>query len=297
MTPRAHVSDALAALGITGGRTRRLTHSVNTHWAVTSAQGRFVLRRYGEARSQEDLAWEQAVLHHLLARGWSVAPRLGDVVVIDGTQYALFPYLGGRRMAGHPAVQFRRCGHVLAALHEDLSDLSLPQRPGWTAFADAPSSPLWAEAEGLLELLAPRAPAVAALAAERATEVVTGLRALRPRLATGVIHSDLVPWNVRLSGRRVSALYDFDVAHVDAIAADVACTRRGYHDGAVEAYLSRRRLSEEELDALGLLWLANVVTGALRAAAAIRDGGEPPSQFLPWVEKQLRVTLPYAGRR
>jgi hypothetical protein len=43
--------------------------------------------------------------------------------------------------------------------------------------------------------------------------------------------------------------------------------------------------------------LANVVTGALRAAAAIRDGGEPPSQFLPWVEKQLRVTLPYAGRR
>jgi Ser/Thr protein kinase RdoA (MazF antagonist) len=110
-----------------------------------------------------------------------------------------------------------------------------------------------------------------------------------------IVHCDLSAWNVRFTGGRLSALYDFDAADVDARAADVACARRGYHDVFVEGYREGMELSAEELAALGSLWRANVlryVTNLLRAGISTDEWRRSE---LEWCRAQLDKTVPYVN--
>ncbi len=104
-----------------------------------------------------------------------------------------------------------------------------------------------------------------------------------------VVHCDFAAWNLRFTGGRLSALYDFDPADVDARAADVACGRRGYHDAFVDGYLEVLPLTDEELGALASLWTANVLRDLAAGIATDRWNWAE----LDWCRAQLDKTVPY----
>ena len=76
-------------------------------------------------------------------------------------------------------------------------------------------------------------------------------------------------------------------------AADVACGRRGYHDGFVDGYLELLPPTDEELGALGSLWKANV----LRYVAGLSGAGIATDEWnraeLDWCRAELDKTVPY----
>lgn len=107
---------------------------------------------------------------------------------------------------------------------------------------------------------------------DMAAERLSGLRSLPRR----PIHGDFSPWNVRFTGGKLTGLFDFDLCHLDILAADLAFARRGYHDAVVEGYLQRRALSDAEIEALHVLWLATGLDYLWRHLAK----GEPPPGVL-----------------
>ena len=112
-----------------------------------------------------------------------------------------------------------------------------------------------------------------------------------------VVHGDFSSWNIKVAGGRLTGLFDFDCAHVDVRACDVAAARRGYHDAAVEGYLSVTPLSDAELDALDGLWLGGILNGLWRVLDDRLAAGETDLMYgMGWHLEQLEKTRPY-GRR
>jgi Ser/Thr protein kinase RdoA (MazF antagonist) len=88
-------------------------------------------------------------------------------------------------------------------------------------------------------------------------------------------------------------LLDFEIAHVDIRAADIAQTRRGWHDPVVAGYLSHTPLSDAELQALDGLWLGGILNGVWRVLEnRLAEGSELTYGFNGHVE-QLDKTRPY----
>lgn len=269
-------------------RVRLIQHGGNSHWSVWSGAERCVLRRYGTHRDLDQVEWEHDVLRCVAARGWPVACAIGDPIVADGRLYSLFPFIGGSRMRGYDDDQRRRCGRILAEFHFDVADVEMGPRPGQPKIWAFRSDPI-VENRGALELVlgAPDG----ALFAEHAVAVVHDFERLGVReFPRSITHGDFAAWNLRFDHGRLSALYDFDPADVDARAADVACARRRSHDVFVEGYLEVLPLTDEELRALGSLWKANVlryVTSMLRDAMSTDKLSR--SEFA-WCRAQLDKT-------
>jgi Ser/Thr protein kinase RdoA (MazF antagonist) len=193
---------------------------------------------------------------------------------------------------------YRRMGRDLARLHDRIERLApRAQRPGWGSFVDAawPLSGGREHRDGLLaDLRAVDAEAAGAYA--RALEAfeardLPGVFADAPRHA---IHGDVSPWNLRYRKGEVSAVLDFELAHVDVLAVDLACARRGYHDAVVEGYLQHRALPEPQIAALDALWLGGIFHGLWRELEAWRRTGEPrPERLTGWSLQQLAKIRPY----
>jgi Ser/Thr protein kinase RdoA (MazF antagonist) len=118
-TPRPR--QVLRSLGFEAQRIRLVSHRENAHWIADGAAGRVVLRRYGPARSLDDVAYEHRLLRRLAAREWPVAPPLDPPLTSGGFIWCVFPYLPGRRPSprspnGMVAEQRKR-GRLLAQLH------------------------------------------------------------------------------------------------------------------------------------------------------------------------------------
>ena len=64
-----------------------------------------------------------------------------------------------------------------------------------------------------------------------------------------VIHGDFTPWNIRYARGTLSAVLDFEMAHLDLRVADFALSWRGHHDDVVRGYeeVSRLEPVEQEL--------------------------------------------------
>lgn len=294
------LASIVRAFGVEPDAIRLISRRHNAHWRVRSGARRYVLRRFGVWASTEgDVAWEVDVLRRLAAHGVPVAAPIGDPRQIDGATWLLMPWFAGRRQAPTPSsdADYRRLGALLADVHAVTGTIPPPgQRPGWSSQVDG-GLPLAGGAKRRVELLAELAKVDAAMAA-RLGEAAQALEARdlpaafagAPRM---IVQGDFAPWNLRVRAGRLTGLLDFDLAHVDVRAADIAMARRGYHDAVVDGYLERAPLSEIELANLDGLWTGGSLRGVWRVLEGRIAEGRLTTHGLDWNLEQLDKTRPY----
>jgi Ser/Thr protein kinase RdoA (MazF antagonist) len=197
------------------------------------------------------------------------------------------------------APRYRRLGATLADVHAATAAIACPpQRPGFheAVFGALPA------AGG-----APRREALLALADHADADLGRLLRrelaALEARDLPGVfagaprriVQADFVPWNLRFRGGRLSALLDFELAHVDVEAMDLASARRGYHDAVVTGYLARWPLPAAHVAALDALWIGSLFSVVWTMLEAVERTGVLAPDAFAWHADQFAKTRPFAG--
>jgi Ser/Thr protein kinase RdoA (MazF antagonist) len=302
------LAEIVRGFGVEPDAIRFIRRRYNTHWRVRAGGGRYVLRRFGTWKgAEDDPAWENAWVTQMAEAGLPVPAPIGGSRVVGGAVHILMPYLPGRPMrawgAGHVSdAHYRALGRHLADFHTAIAHLPLPpQRPRWGETV-AGALPLEGGRERRAELLAALTEADARLGA-RFAEAAERLEARNlPAVFAGapriVVQADFSPWNVRVRGGRMVGLIDFELAHVDVRAADVAAARRGWHDAVVDGYRERAALSDAELAALDGLWLGGILAGIWRVLADRIALGEPGGDLIhgfDWDDAQLDKTRPYRG--
>jgi Ser/Thr protein kinase RdoA (MazF antagonist) len=238
-------------------------------------------------------------VRRLADAGLPVPAPIGAPRMADGALHILMPFLGGRPLgAGLVSdARYRQLGRELARFHAAIADLPPPaQRPGYCETVDG-ALPLAGGRARRAELLAALARADAALAGRfaRAAEALDArdlpaVFAGAPRLG---VHADFSPWNVRFTGGRLTGILDFELAHRDVRAADVAASRRGWHDAVVDGYREVTPLTDAELAALDALWLGGVLAGVWRVLEDRLVEGSELTYGLDWHAAQLDKTRPY----
>lgn len=311
--PVRPITGILRELGVTPRRVRLLKRSAHTHWLVYAQAPfeRVVLRefhrQFGERSSLASFEWEICLLEQLHRRGWPVPRLLQPLQQLDDLWYGLFSVLGGRQLpAGERG--YRWLGKQLARLQRDLERAMADeprlstQRPGWGAFVQGhlPCAGGEANRQRLLQHLAAHDAAFASQVRRLAAEVEQRVADLGLKEMPLVpVHSDFSPWNLRWRAGEVSALYDFDLSHLDVHLADVAFARRGYHDAVVYGYLEAASLSARELEALPVLWNCVLLYGlweALELAEGqgrLTDRDSSLAEDLRWTREQFAKTRPF----
>lgn len=301
--PRASLSEIVRAFGVEPAAILLASKRHNTHWRVRAADGGlYFLRRFGEQPDLDaDAAWEFETVRDLSARGWPVSVPVQAPRWIDGRLYTLLPHISERQLgkgSSDPA-GYVWLGRQLAVLHMRLEGLAPPrQRPGWTELQDgARTRPGQPPREDLLNLLRRHAPA-------RADQLQAAIEALEARRLHAlfadaprqIVHGDFSPWNVLRREGRLTGVLDFELAHVDIAAADLAFARRGSHNAVVEGYLQVRPLPEGDLEALDALWTGAVLTSAWLELTPALEADRLEPGALDWPMAQLEKTFPYRGR-
>ena len=283
-------TDALDRFGVIATSIRRVRRGRNTHWIVRTKTDRFVLRHYAPDCTREEVAYEFAVLHHLNRCGWPVAPPIGDALHSESGIWCVFPYLHGRSptprsASGRRSEQMAR-GRLLARLHADLAALTnLGQRERWLTtpeglFDRGSKRP----AADVLREFAGRDAEGGGILLEYAERAAGRLAELLPSAPPPiVIHGDLTPWNIRLANGRLSAVFDFDVTHLDLRVADFALSWRGTHDGVLDGYEEESPLTEIERGLMIPVYWAWMIACAV---ADIDEGNGSPEWALTHLLRQ-----------
>ena len=306
---RATLADIVRGFGIEPDRIRFAARRSNTHWRVTAGGDVYALRRFGVwgRTTPGDVDWEVAAVEAYAAAGAPVPRPIAPPQWVGGEVWLMMPWLAGRVLHGQsgrrPPVsdaEYRRLGALLAEHHLATAAMAAPaQRPGMgeCARGAAPEIGGVARRDQLLDALA-RVDAAAASRFRAAAEAL-GARGLPARLAGSplrIVHADFSTWNVKVAGGRLVGLFDFDCAHLDVRAADVAAARRGYHDPVVEGYVSVTQLSGDELGALDGLWLGGILNGLWRVLEDRLAAGDGDLMYgLGWHLEQLDKIRPYRG--
>lgn len=301
--PRATLAEIVRGFGLQPDAIRFAGKRSNAHWRVRAGADVFALRRFGAwgRTTPGDVAWEIAAVEAYAGAGAPVPRPIAPPRLVEGEVYLMMPWLGGR-VLGRPPVSeatYRRLGALLAVHHLASARMATPaQRPAWREWAKG-ATPEIGGAARRDELLAALA-AVDRSAAEplRAAAEALAARDLPGRLADQplrLVDGDFCPWNVKVARGRLTGLFDFDGAHVDIRAVDVAAARRGYHDAVVEGYLSVAPLSDAELAALDGLWLGGALAGLWRMLESRIAEASDLTYGLGWVLDQLEKTRPYRG--
>jgi Ser/Thr protein kinase RdoA (MazF antagonist) len=268
----------------------------NGNWLVESAAAEpFVLRRYHPQATQQDLAYEHAVLGHLASVGWVVPAALSQPVCWEGRWYCLTRYVPGEAVRAEDAGQRRRRGRDLAHLHRALRGVAerIGQRPGWrpqhsavTVHADD----RWGERVRGLASVSPRLAAWAQAAATQARESLAALGA--DELPVMVVHGDFAEWNVHYDHERLAGVIDFGLTHVDTRPYELAIARTYRAPEMLDAYRAELAacgwpLSELEEAAIEPVYRAFRVG---MVAAEMADGLITGSYDLAMIERQLSRT-------
>ena len=228
----AGLDPALAAWDIVGARLERLGGgAANEHWRAESDAGVRVLRRYNPRRAAESLPYEHALLRFLADRSWPVAapiPTAADETVVetDRGRWALFPFMRGEPPPSN-GLTLQRKGSVLALLHADLAEWPSPgQRPTFGRVTDLDSAVAPEGFRSFEDFLAwyadddrERAAVLAETRQRNAADLDARGYAAQPDTA---VYYECFGANVLFVGDTVTALLDFDMAHEDARAADIA---------------------------------------------------------------------------
>ncbi len=200
---------------------------VNKHWRVESGADRYALRRYNPHRSPDAIRYEHDVLRHMNRRGWPVAVPLraddGKTIVSEenspdarASAYSLFPFLPGRPGPEHNQRYLHIKGGILARLHGDLASLpSKGQRGGFGRLSDLDA--YHAEQPRLAEHI--RA------ARERSLDELARLG--YESFPDTLVHGDFHTENIFFQRRRLTAILDFDLVHMDTRVADLALAIAG----------------------------------------------------------------------
>lgn len=212
--------------------------SINTNYRLETSAGRYFLR-HSHLRSESDLAFEAQLLRHLELAAVP-APRLhltrdgAFSLQAQGGFLSLFGWLAGEERSRETLreTHLEHLGHTLAKLH--VASMSFP------GVRENPYGPLtvadWARALTRHEDAELRQ--IAEELSGDLREVARAPAGLEPR---GVIHADLFLDNVKWLGTRVSALFDFEMACVEAFGLDLAITLNAwcFSDGAYRWELVR----------------------------------------------------------
>lgn len=294
------LAEVARRFGLSPTAIRLISRRENAQWLVRTGEGKFVLRRFaGGAEASQTIEWELAATTAIAKLGWPVPVPIRGPELMDGWWWALFSFHAGRDLGrGHVSdAKYRQMGRLLAEFHSAISELPVPsQRPGWGSFVDG-ALPLAGGKARRAELLAFLARADAGLARlfeERLAALeARDLPALFAGVPRHIVHGDFSPWNLRFQGGRLSGLFDFELSHVDVAAADLAFSRRGFHDAVVEGYVAVRPLPEPQIAALDALWAGSLFFVAWSMlAAAERTGRLEPADFA-WHVQQFAKTRPY----
>jgi Ser/Thr protein kinase RdoA (MazF antagonist) len=277
--------NVLCGMGIRAARVRLVAHRRNTHWMVDTPARRVVLRRYSSDRTHGDVAYELRLLEHLDGRGWPVPAPVAPLIETVGSIWCAFRYMPGRApaprsVAGVRAEQRRR-GRLLAQLHADMADMvAIGQREGWRradeGLFDRTGKLPVDEILARYERESPEEGHVLRAYADRMRERLSELLPHAP--APVVIHGDLTPWNIRFARGTLSAVLDFDAAHLDLRVADFALSWRGRHDEVLRGYEEVSPLEPvERVLLVPIFWawiiasaVAGIDEGAASAAWAVR---------------------------
>ncbi|MDP9381998.1 MAG: phosphotransferase [Chloroflexota bacterium] len=284
----------LDAMDIGASRIRLIAHRQNTHWLVDTPDRRVVLRRYAPGRSHGDVAYELRLLEHLVGRGWPVPTRVAPPVEAAGSVWCLFRHMPGRapgpRSVAGVCAEQRRRGRLLAQLHADMAELvGLGQREGWRradeGLYDRTGKPPVDELLSRYERASPEEGGVLRTYADRMRERLGELLPHAP--APAVIHGDFTPWNLRYARGGLSAVLDFDAAHLDLRVADFALSWRGHYHDVVRGYEEVSALEPVERELLLPIYWAWIIASAVAGIGA----GEARTDWA--VKHLLRSGLPY----
>ncbi|HYH48861.1 MAG TPA: phosphotransferase [Acidimicrobiia bacterium] len=271
---------------------RAMPAGKSQHYFLTAGLGRFILRRSYRAKQPEGVQFEHELVAHLRAHGFPgpefVLTRDGEpFAVVDGRLWRVSVFVTGRpARQAHPG-DAAAAARALAQYHE-LVD-------GFSASVPTPEAPLvpWALADRLAAVIArlDQRPAIPAgevgasldYALERAEAVTTRLQELYQTLPMTTIHAGCRRGSTLFDEERLAVVLDFDSAHREARALDVAVA---VHDFAklygdpesidykvhldpavaghfVGAYHAEAPLSAAEVEAIPLLLLAKRLKRAL----------------------------------
>ncbi len=277
----------LDTMGISASRIRLVAHRQNTHWIVESPTRRVVLRRYAPCRSHGEVSYELRLLEHLDQRGWAVPTPVAPWVEAGASIWCAFRYMSGRApsprsVAGAHAEQRRR-GRLLAQLHAAMEDLvGMGQRAGWRradeGLFDRTGKLSVDHILSKYERESPEDGRVLLAYADRVRERLTELLPYAP--APVVIHGDFTPWNIRYLRGTLSALLDFDAAHLDLRVADFALSWRGHYDDVVRGYEEVSPLEPVERELLLPIYWAWIIASAVAGIEAGEAGTD-------WAVKHL----------
>jgi homoserine kinase type II len=204
---------------------------VNEHWHVRRGAAAYVLRRYAAGQTTPSIAWEHALIGFMHSRGWPVAPALaaedGDLTVDgDGGPFALFPLLPGRpgEYVSEPGRTVK--GRLLARFHADAARFPSAQRPGLGRAWELDALAARAGGNTFNELLAAfsreHPPLGRAVRGARYRNLRELAKLGYGDLPDTVVHCDFHTSNLFFEGAMLTGLLDFDWAHRDAAAYDIA---------------------------------------------------------------------------
>jgi homoserine kinase type II len=279
----------------------------NDHAHVVADGGQYVLRRSQRLRSAEALAHEHALIDYLRQHGY---PAPGVVRTVDGGTYAtvrqrlytLFVFVEGDRYDGGRPEHLCQAGRSLARYHQLVAGYRPPVNG--------------AEEEHLARALARRSKTFAELMVRASSDhaellvdyrtllnmanrVVEPLAALHPELPKLVIHGGCRRGSTIFDGDRLVAVLDFDSAHREARALDIAVALHDfgkiYGDPAspdfkvaldldrvaafMAAYGEIETPSPAELEAVPLMMRAKRIKRAMgKTLKYLRAGDVPPNE-------------------
>ena len=210
---------------------------VNKHWLVESGAARYVLRRYNPHRSPAAIQYEHDVLRHIKRKGWPVAVPLrsdrGETFVSeDGSWFSLFPFLPGRPGPPHSQRYLYIKGGLLARLHRDLISLpSKAQRDGFGRLSDLDAYVPKSDGrtfDAIVDAFAQEQPRLAGrIQSYRQANLEELDRLEYKSLPDTLVHGDFHGDHTRFQRRRLTAVLDFDLVHLDARVTDVALAIAG----------------------------------------------------------------------
>lgn len=292
---RQPVGPARAFTLLTGRRAegiRRLRGSGNEHWMVRAGTEQLVLRRFNRRHDHASIAWEFQIISELADRSWPVASAVAGPEDIGHETWALLRRLPGRQMRTTTRTSHQR-GQLLARLHDELFGIDVAQRPDWQRHDVA--------ALAILEELDEAADAISERWRDRASELIPAITDFAYRTAdalsaldlstlpSSAVHGDLMPWNILTTGGTVSGVLDFEKAHVDLHATDLAFATWGgrYESDVLAGYLSARALPSVDPSVLRTLW-AGTCLAALHRHLSMRRLGRTAGGLGWAVEHALR---------
>lgn len=267
----------------------------NCCWLVSRQESEpFVLRRYDDRATVQDLTYEHTVMRRLGAEGWVVPVPVGEMVRLERWWWVATRFVPGQAIRTETIEQRRRRGKDLARLHSSLRALSdMGQRPGWRAQHTSPTVHTSIDWKAVLQAFAGVHPELADWATAAEGDSCRKLLELGATdLPTLVVHGDFHELNVHYDGRGLTGVIDFGLTHVDSRPYELAIARTHRSPEVIGAFREESArlgwplsdLEEACIEPIRSAFRVDMVAWALDHGARVGE------YDLPMIESQLSKT-------